>query len=179
MDLATWAVWIWQFCSKWWVYHSYTVFHSQFNIGQRGAVPSRNTILRWVENFRSTGNIMKKKPLGPRHSVTTPENVGRVREPLIMSPRLLARRHASACITCFKHSSGLNWEDDELPWNVSGFSKMALWHTPQTIQWMFFDACFEDTSFHVVATFCALQDLPTCQCVTFSCGGVPQKLCVR
>ena len=79
--------------------------------------------------------------------------------------------------TCFKCSSGQNHEDEELPWKMSGFSKMALRHTPWTIQWIFFDACFVDASFHVLAMFRGLQDLPTCQCETFSCESTSKGVC--
>lgn len=71
------------------------LFRLQFNVGRHGVVPSRNTILRWVKHFRTTGNIMNKKHTGPRRSVTTPENVARVREALLRSPGRSARRHAS------------------------------------------------------------------------------------
>ena len=57
-----------------------------------------NTILRWVENFRKTGNIMNKKPPGPTSTARTPENTVRASEPLIRSPRRSARRHATESV---------------------------------------------------------------------------------
>ena len=38
---------------------------------------------------------MNKKPPGPTHTARTPENIARVGEALIRSPRWSARRHAS------------------------------------------------------------------------------------
>lgn len=72
------------------------LFCAKFNVGQHGAVLSRNTILGWVEHFRLTGNLMDKKNSGPKRSVKTSANVRRVREALITSTGRSARRHASA-----------------------------------------------------------------------------------
>jgi hypothetical protein len=33
------------------------LFHRKFNVEHRGAIPDRNTILRWVEPFRTTGSV--------------------------------------------------------------------------------------------------------------------------
>jgi len=62
------------------------LFPQHFNIGRNGAVPSRNTILLWVNNFQATGSVMKKKPPGPEKKVRTPENIKRVRQALVWSP---------------------------------------------------------------------------------------------
>jgi len=62
---------------------SVSVTQRHFNIGHHGAVPSRNTILLWVNNFRATGSVMKKKPPGPEKKVRTPENIERVRQALV------------------------------------------------------------------------------------------------
>ena len=59
------------------------LFRQEFNVDRHGAVASRNTILRWVENFITTGNIMNKKPAGPARTARTPENMARVSEALI------------------------------------------------------------------------------------------------
>jgi hypothetical protein len=32
-------------------------FRTHFNVGRHGAVPSRNTILKWVKNFRTPGSV--------------------------------------------------------------------------------------------------------------------------
>jgi len=71
------------------------LFRREFNVDRHGAVPSHNTILRWVENFRTTGSIMNKKPSGPARTARTPENIARVSEALIRRMRRSARRHAS------------------------------------------------------------------------------------
>ena len=70
------------------------LFRVRFNRGRRGTVPSRNTILRWVNNLQTTGCIVKKKPPGPTKTARTPENVERVRAAVIRSPGCSARKHA-------------------------------------------------------------------------------------
>lgn len=72
------------------------LFRQYFRVGRRGAVPDRNTVLRWVAAFRSTGSVMKKKPPGLPRSVRTPENVDRVRTAVVTSPRRSTTRHAVA-----------------------------------------------------------------------------------
>ena len=62
------------------------LFWRHFNIGRHGAVPSRNTILLWVNNFLETGSVMKKKAPGSEKKVRTPENIARVRQALVRSP---------------------------------------------------------------------------------------------
>jgi hypothetical protein len=47
-------------------------FRRKFNVERRGAIPDQNTILRWIEAFRTTGSVMKRKPPGLLHSVRTP-----------------------------------------------------------------------------------------------------------
>jgi len=71
------------------------LFWQHFNIGSHGAVPSCNTILLWVNNFRATGSVMKKKPPGPEKKVRTPANIERVRQALVRIPARSARRHAA------------------------------------------------------------------------------------
>ena len=34
-----------------------SLFRRKFNVVRRGAVPDRNTILRWVEAFRTAGSV--------------------------------------------------------------------------------------------------------------------------
>lgn len=36
-------------------------FRRQYGIHNRGVIPNRNLILRWVNNFKETGSVMKKK----------------------------------------------------------------------------------------------------------------------
>ncbi|XP_021940084.1 uncharacterized protein LOC110839855 [Zootermopsis nevadensis] len=40
------------------------LFSKQFNVERRGNILDRNTILRRVDAFRTTGSVMKKKPPG-------------------------------------------------------------------------------------------------------------------
>uniref|UniRef100_A0A146LCR5 BESS domain-containing protein n=2 Tax=Lygus hesperus TaxID=30085 RepID=A0A146LCR5_LYGHE len=71
-------------------------FRIRFNIGRHGTVPSRNTLMRWVTSFRSTGSVMKKKPPGPARTATTEENVERVREAVLQSPGRSVRQRAQS-----------------------------------------------------------------------------------
>lgn len=71
-------------------------FRIHFNVGRHGAVPSRPTIMKWVTSFRTTGNIMAKKPPGATRTVRSLENIDRVRTAMTTSPGRSARRHASA-----------------------------------------------------------------------------------
>jgi hypothetical protein len=54
-----------------------------FNAGHHGKVPSRNTILLWIINFRLTGSTLMKKPHGGAQTVRTPENVETVRRAVV------------------------------------------------------------------------------------------------
>jgi transposase len=71
-------------------------FRVRFNVGRHGKVPSRNTILLWIANFRSTGSALKKKPPGGARTVRTPENVEIVRRAVLASPHRSAAKHAIA-----------------------------------------------------------------------------------
>ena len=62
------------------------------NIGCHGNVPSRNSVLKWVNALRMIGLLLKTKPLGPAR---TPGNVDRVREAITRSTRRSARRHSA------------------------------------------------------------------------------------
>lgn len=70
-------------------------FRRHFEIPPRGRVPDRKSILMWVEAFKTTGNVSKRRK-GPSRTVTTPDNVERVRQSMLLSPRLSARKHAVA-----------------------------------------------------------------------------------
>jgi len=50
-------------------------FCLHFNVARHGRIPSRNTILLWVRNFRTTASATKKKQGGSARTVRTPENV--------------------------------------------------------------------------------------------------------
>lgn len=71
-------------------------FRKHFHIGANGKVPTRNTVLLWVKNFRETGSVLKKKPGGSIRSVRTPGNTETVRLAMQQSPRRSARQHAQA-----------------------------------------------------------------------------------
>ena len=71
------------------------LFRRRFNIGCHGDVPSRSTALRWVNVLRTTGSSLKTKPPSPARTARTAENVDRVREARIRSPRHSARRHSA------------------------------------------------------------------------------------
>lgn len=71
-------------------------FRRRFNVHRNDSVPARDTILRWVNNLRTGGSIMKRKPPGRQRSVRTPENIERVRQALLRSPRRSARRQSAA-----------------------------------------------------------------------------------
>jgi hypothetical protein len=71
-------------------------FRVRFNVGLHGEVPSRNTILLWIANFRSTGSALKKKPPGGARTVRIPENVETVKWAVVTSPRHSATKHAIA-----------------------------------------------------------------------------------
>jgi len=70
------------------------LFRRQFNVARDGAIPDRNTIIRWVESFRTTGSVMKRTSTGRPRTARTPENVESVRS-VIESPRRSTRRRAS------------------------------------------------------------------------------------
>jgi hypothetical protein len=72
------------------------LFRNNFHIPRHGRVPCRNTIKQWVSNFRNTASALKVKPTGRPRSVRTPENVERVRESVLQSPKRSARRQCVA-----------------------------------------------------------------------------------
>ena len=72
------------------------IFRRHFNIHRNDSVPSRNTVLLWVRNFRETASAAKRKPPGREPSLRTPENIERVREAFVGSPRRSASRNAIA-----------------------------------------------------------------------------------
>lgn len=59
-------------------------------------MPSQNTILLWVENFRLTGSALKKKSPGGVRTVQTQENIEAVRWAVENSPRRSASKHGAA-----------------------------------------------------------------------------------
>ena len=71
-------------------------FRLHFNVARHGRIPSRNTILLWVHNFRTKASATKKKQGGYAQTVRTPVNVETVRNAVEQSPRRSAARHAQA-----------------------------------------------------------------------------------
>lgn len=71
-------------------------FRRHFNIHRNRAIPSRNTILRWIESLYSPGELINRRPRGVTRTVRTPNNVERVRQAFLRSPTRSARKHAAA-----------------------------------------------------------------------------------
>lgn len=69
-------------------------FRIHFHIARRGRIPSRNTILSWVNKFADTATLVNVKHGAPR-TVNTPENAERIRDALQRSPRRSLRQQAS------------------------------------------------------------------------------------
>jgi hypothetical protein len=63
------------------------IFCWHFNIHRNDSVPSHNTLLLWVRNFRETASAAKRKPPGRELSLRTPENIEQVRQTFVRSPR--------------------------------------------------------------------------------------------
>ena len=66
-------------------------FRTHYQIPYRGAIPGRNTILRWVTTFNRAGNVLKTKPQGRNRTMRTPENIERVRVDTLRSPNRSVR----------------------------------------------------------------------------------------
>ena len=71
-------------------------FRLHFNVVRHGRIPSRNAILLWAHDFRTTASATKKKQGESAGTVRTPENVEAVRNAVEQRPRLSAVRHAQA-----------------------------------------------------------------------------------
>ena len=63
------------------------VFRRHFDIGRNGKVPTSQTILNWVTQFRTTASSVNKKPPGRPRTVRTPENVRRLAHAFRRSPQ--------------------------------------------------------------------------------------------
>ena len=70
-------------------------FRRRFKIHRNDSVPARNTILRWVKSLRTRGTLQNARPVGAPRTVRSQENVKRVRQALLRSPRRSARRHST------------------------------------------------------------------------------------
>ena len=70
-------------------------FRKKFKIAPAGPVPDRKSVVQWVDTFMDTGSVCKKKP-GPSKTTRTPENVEKVRNAILKSPKRSARKHSVA-----------------------------------------------------------------------------------
>ncbi|PNF42004.1 hypothetical protein B7P43_G12994 [Cryptotermes secundus] len=79
--------------------HSYVAvqraFRTHFRIKPRGLVPDQKSIVLWVENFSTTGSVVKKSS-GRQRTITMQENVEAVQQSILRSPRCSACKHAFA-----------------------------------------------------------------------------------
>lgn len=62
-------------------------FRRHFNMHRNLAVPACNTILCWVKILLTRGTLLSKKPPGAPRMAHTPENVERVGQAVLRSPR--------------------------------------------------------------------------------------------
>ena len=67
-----------------------------FNIHRNASVPSLNTVLLWVRNFRETASFAKRNPPGREPSLRTPENMEQLRQAFVRSPQRSPSRNAIA-----------------------------------------------------------------------------------
>jgi hypothetical protein len=72
------------------------ILRRHFYIHGNDRVPSRNTVLLWVRNFRETASAAKRKHPGRKSSLRTPENIERVHQAFVRSPRRSASRNSTA-----------------------------------------------------------------------------------
>jgi len=63
------------------------IFCRHLNSHRNDSVPSRNTVVLWVRNFRETVSAAKRKPPGREPSLRTPVSTERVRQAFVRSPR--------------------------------------------------------------------------------------------
>ena len=72
------------------------IFRRHFDIRRNYSVPSRNTVLLWVRNFRETASAAKRKRPGREPSLSTSENIERLPHAFVRNPRRSASRNAIA-----------------------------------------------------------------------------------
>ena len=72
------------------------LFRTHFKLGRHNPVPSRNTILLWIKNFRKNGSALNRRSTGRPRTSTTPENAMAVKASVQLSPQRSARKHAAA-----------------------------------------------------------------------------------
>lgn len=164
------------------MFSTFSVDSSMWGITSQN-IPDCNTILGWVEAFRTAGSMMKRKPPGLPVSVHTPENVERVKEVVFRSLRCTARHQALAlqllklhhlnsgayptylflanmCLTCsfigiVYRSSDFNCVVVLRPFNVHGSSQqIILSHYFRFRTGFTLDALFDTTQLDPVAGSC-------------------------
>ena len=72
------------------------MFCRHFSIHWNDSVPSCNTLLFWMRNFRETASASKRKPQGREPSLRTLENIEWVRLAFVRNPLRSASRNAIA-----------------------------------------------------------------------------------
>ncbi|XP_069589851.1 carboxypeptidase B2-like isoform X2 [Ranitomeya imitator] len=70
-------------------------FRLQFAVPPRGRVPGRQSIVNWVNAFRTAGNVSCVRR-GPERRITTPQNIERVRAAVLQSPKRSAQKQSFA-----------------------------------------------------------------------------------
>ena len=75
---------------------THQIFRRHFNIHRNDSVPSHNTILLWVRNFRATASAAKRKPPGKEPKLRTPENIKQVHQAFVRSPQRPTSRNTIA-----------------------------------------------------------------------------------
>ncbi|PSN43829.1 hypothetical protein C0J52_10065 [Blattella germanica] len=70
-------------------------FRIQFYVARHGAIPDRNTILRWIKNVNTARSLMKKPP-GQAKTDRMTENVERVRIATVQSRNHSLKRRAES-----------------------------------------------------------------------------------
>jgi hypothetical protein len=68
-------------------------WRQQFDVPERGAIPSRSRILLWIRKFENTGSV-SDSPHGGSRTVRTEENVRRAMESFQRSPTCLDLQHS-------------------------------------------------------------------------------------
>lgn len=71
-------------------------FRTNFNILRHGTISDRNTILRWVTVFNTTGTVLMKRTNRRNRAIRTLENVDSIRLDTLRSPNRSVSLHAVA-----------------------------------------------------------------------------------
>jgi hypothetical protein len=97
-----WSVECWAFAVETYLKNNNSVVVTQwifcrnFNIHQNGSIPSPNTVLLWVRNFKEIVSATKRKPPERVLSLRTPENIKCVCQAFVRNPRRSATSSAIA-----------------------------------------------------------------------------------